>query len=223
MAGQTTCNPHFPSTSSVDQGVQFAKLTASFHGGSRKTVRKNKRMPRSKRTKMSGGAFFTPYSEYSSAFDQVLPTELHGAARISGLDAKFVELPAVERAAGVPGMAGGGRKRRTMRGGVADIAAPSMILQTPAEEAQARLNPQWYTENTVVPDFRGPIPIPGGTVPAPNPPATASPTAAPLAPKGGARKSRKNGKSSKKGGARKSRSRSSSRKNNRKTLRSKRN
>jgi len=213
MAGSTTCNPHFPSTSSVDQGVQFAKLTAGFHGGARKTVRKNKRMPRSKRTKMRGGAFFTPYSEYSSAFDQVLPTELHGAARISGLDAKFVELPAVERAAGVPGMAGGGRKRRTMRGGVADIAAPSMILQTPAEEAQARLNPQWYTENTVVPDFRGPIPVPGGTVPAPNPPAAASPTAAPLAPKGGARKSRK-------GGMRKSKK---SRKNNRKTLRSKRN
>ena len=161
---------------------------------------------------MRGGAFFTPYSEYSSAFDQVLPTELHGAARVSGLDAKFVELPAVERAAGVPGMAGGGRKRRTMRGGVADIAAPSMILQTPAEEAEARLNPQWYTENTVVPDFRGPIPVPGGTVPAPNPPATASPTAAPLAPKGGARKSRK-------GGVRKSRK---SRKQ-RKTQRSKRN
>jgi hypothetical protein len=218
MAGSTTCNPHFPSTSSVDQGVQFAKLTAGFHGGSRKTVRKNKRMPRNKRSKMRGGAFFTPYSEYSSAFDQVLPTELHGAARISGLDAKFVELPAVERAAGVP-QAGGGRKRRTMRGGVADIAAPSMILQTPAEEAQARLNPQWYTENTVVPDFRGPIPVPGGTVPAPNPPATASPTAAPLAPKGGARKSRKGGmrKSSK------SRNSSNSRKNNGKTLRSKRN
>jgi len=212
MADHTTCNPQFPSTSSVDQGVQFAKLTAGFHGGSRKTISKNKRMPRSKRTNMRGGAFFTPYSEYSTAFDQVLPTELHESARISGLDAKFVELPAVERAAGVPGMAGGGRKRRTMRGGVADIAAPSMILQTPAEEAQARLNPQWYTENTIVPDFRGPIPVPGGTVPAPNPPATASPTAAPLAPKGGARKSRK-------GGVRKSRK---SRKQ-RKTQRSKRN
>jgi len=59
------------------------------------------------------------------------------------------------------------RKNRKMNGGSAPIDAPSMIIQTQAEELDARLNPQWYTENTVIPNFRGPIPIPGGTVPAP--------------------------------------------------------
>ena len=42
-----------------------------------------------------------------------------------------------------------------MRGGMAPIDAPSMIL-SPSEEPAAFLNPQWYTENQVVPSFRGP-------------------------------------------------------------------
>ena len=42
-----------------------------------------------------------------------------------------------------------------MRGGVALVSSPSMIL-TPAEEATAFLNPQWYNENKVVPSFQGP-------------------------------------------------------------------
>jgi hypothetical protein len=103
--------------------------------------------------------------------------EANESARIAGLNAKFAELPAVERAAGVP-MAGGSRRggnsrrnrnaknkssRRGTRGGSAPINAPSMILTTPAEETAARLNPQWYTENTVIPGFRGPLPVPGGS------------------------------------------------------------
>jgi hypothetical protein len=127
---------------------------------------------RSTRRRQGGGGLFTPYADYPTSMDQMLPTELHESARIAGLDAKFAELPAVERAAGVP-MAGGSRsgrsrrnrnaknKSRRVRGGSAPINAPSMILSTPDEEAAARLNPQWYTENTVIPGFRGPLPVPG--------------------------------------------------------------
>jgi len=127
---------------------------------------------RSTRRRQGGGGLFTPYADYPTSMDQMLPTELHESARIASLDAKFAELPAVERAAGVP-MAGGSRSRRNnrnaknksrrVRGGSAPINAPSMILTTPAEETAARLNPQWYTENTVIPGFRGPLPVPGGS------------------------------------------------------------
>jgi hypothetical protein len=184
--GASTCNPSFPETGHFDQGAQFMKMTASFHGGSRKSKRTSKRKMRSTR-RMRGGAFFTPFAEYQTAFDAQLPAELTELAKTAPLDAKFAELPAIERAAGV--MAGGGRSRKNKRnmrrtrkyGGRANINAPTMILQTAAEETAARLNPQWYTENTVIPGFRGPIPVPGSEpVPAPMPPKT-----------GGRRKSRK--------------------------------
>jgi len=140
-----------------------------------------------------GAAMFTPYAEYPSSMDQMLPNELVADARLADLNAKFAELPSVEAAAGVSPspvpsasvyvppataggpmvstpsglmpMAGGGRRRkatRRMRGGEAPINAPSMLISSPEEEAAARLNPQWYTENTVIPGFRGPLPVPGG-------------------------------------------------------------
>ena len=99
----------------------------------------------------------------------MLPTEIRDLARVAPLDAKFAELPAVERAAGV--MAGGGRRRtRRHRGGAAPVDASPVILTTPEELAAARLNPQFYTENTVIPNFRGDIPYNGGVIPAPSPP-----------------------------------------------------
>lgn len=183
-------------TSSLSQGMQFAKLTSAFHGGSRKLRRNNRKhkMVRTRRQRQKGGgSFFSPYSEYSTAFDVGLPKDLLEASRIAPLDAKFAELPAIERAAGVP-MSGGGRRRnrrktRKHRGGVSALDAPSMLLSGPEEEAAARLNPQWYTENTVIPNFRAPIPIPGGTVPAPPPPP--APTTPPKTGGRRARKSRK--------------------------------
>jgi hypothetical protein len=83
----------------------------------------------------------------------------------------------------------GKRSTRRHRGGQSPLAAPTMLLSGPEEEAAARLNPQWYTENTVIPNFRGPLPVPGGTVPAPAPPAA---PAAP--PKTGGRRARKSRK-----------------------------
>ena len=145
--------------SSLNQGVQFQQITAKYHGG-----RKNTR-----RSRMRGGSMFTPYSDYPSAMDQTLPTEIRELARIAPLDAKFAELPAIERAAGVPQTGGRksrkNRKNRRQRGGESPINAPTMLLSSPAEEAAARLNPQWYDENTVVPAFRGPLPVPGSQQP----------------------------------------------------------
>lgn len=205
-----SCNPSYPTTGSLDQGANFARLTASYHGGMRssrrraRNMRSRSRMTTSRRRRMRGGGLFTPYADYPTSMGQMLPSELVATARLADLNAKFAELPAVEQAAGVPAspvpttgiyvppmpstgvpmvstpsglmpMAGGGRRsssrrsssrrnrRRTMRGGQAAVNAPSMILSTPAEEAAARLNPQWYTENTVIPGFRGPLPVPGGS------------------------------------------------------------
>ena len=192
--GANECNPSFPTSGHFEQGSQFMKMTSAFHGGFRKSRRNSKKMRSTRR--MRGGSMFTPYADYPTSMNMHLPPELATLARTAPLDAKFAELPGVERAAGVP-MAGGSRKnrknrnnnknnrRRKTRGGSAEITAPSMILQTPDEEGAARLNPQWYTENTVIPSFRGPIPVPGDTGPAPLPPAP------PKAPVGGRRKSRR--------------------------------
>ena len=162
-------------TSSLNQGLNFQKITSAYHGGSRKNRASNKKMAKKSGTKRrvlqmrGGGSFFTPYADYPTSMDTMLPSDIRALAKLAPLDAKFAELPAIERAAGVP-MSGGRRRtlrnRRKMRGGQSPIDAPSMLL-TSAEEMDARLNPQWYTENTVIPNFRGPLPIPGTTVPAP--------------------------------------------------------
>ena len=202
--GSSTCNPVYPTTSSLNQGSQFADLTSKFHGGAKKKSSKSKMVRKTlrKRNTMKGGSYFTPYSDYPTAFSTMLPQDIRELARIAPLDAKFTELPAVEAAAGV--MRGGSRNFANYsnstfgsllsknaqvtanvlpinsptkggskkgvskrRGGASPINAPSMILQTQAEETAARLNPQWYTENTIVPNFRGPLPVPAGTVPVP--------------------------------------------------------
>jgi hypothetical protein len=170
-----SCVKSYPTNGSLGQGEQFAEMTKTFHGGSRKNMRKNKKMlSRKNRRNMKGGSFFTPYADYQTEFDQMLPSDLRTLSGVASLDKAFTELPAIERAAGV--MSGGSRRKnrnkrnnrsKRMRGGSAPIDEPSMLIRTPADEMAARLNPQWYTENTVIPNFRGPIPIPGGTVPAP--------------------------------------------------------
>ena len=197
--------------------MQFAKMTAAYHGGSRKSLRRNKKMRTTRKRAQRGGAYFTPYSDYPTAFNQMLPSNMTGpmsrlesgvpgGSATGSLDAKFAELPAIIRAAqgggsrrtrrhrggcGAPVNASytlltptnsaaagvlptGGSRRRRFRGGSAPINAPSVILSSPEELAAARLNPQWYTENTVIPNFRGNIPYPGGTVSAPPPPGPAS-------------------------------------------------
>jgi hypothetical protein len=104
---------------------------------------------------MRGGA----HASFPGEFSQVLPQDMHESADISSLDKAFAQLP---QFAGKYGMIGGSRRRRNthrsrrQRGGVAPVDAPGMIL-SPTEEGQAFLNPQWYNENLVNPNFRGPM------------------------------------------------------------------
>jgi hypothetical protein len=96
---------------------------------------------------MRGGA----HAAFPGEFSQTLPQDMHAAANIASLDKAFEQLPEF---VGKYGMVGGKRSRK-QRGGVAAVDASAMIL-SPAEESQAFLNPQWYNENLVNPNFRAP-------------------------------------------------------------------
>lgn len=148
------CNAAFSANSSLRQGVQFADLTKAYHGGrsSRRYRSRRHRRSHSRRHRMRGGA----HAAFPGEFSQVLPQDMHAAADISSLDKAFAQLP---QFVGKYGMTGGSRRHRAtrrQRGGVAPVDAPGMIL-SPGEEGQAFLNPQWYNENLVNPNFRGPV------------------------------------------------------------------
>jgi hypothetical protein len=130
------CDAALGATNSLRQGEQFAAMTRAYHGGRRSR-------------RMRGGA----YATFPGEFGQTLPQDMHAAADIASLDKAFAQLPEF---AGKYGMAGGARRSRKQRGGVAPVDAPGMIL-SPMEEGQAFLNPQWYNENLVNPNFRGPV------------------------------------------------------------------
>lgn len=144
------CEAAFSANSSLRQGMQFADLTKAYHGGRRhRSRRANRRSRRASRRNMRGGA---AHAAFPGEFSQTLPQDMHAAANIASLDKAFAQLPEF---AGKYGMVGG-RRSRKQRGGVAAVDAPAMIL-SPAEEGQAFLNPQWYNENLVNPNFRAPV------------------------------------------------------------------
>lgn len=131
------CGRVLTASNSLSQGQKFQNVTKNYHGGKTRSLRR-----------MRGGAV-----DYPSQFSELLPADLHAGARVTSLDSAFAQLPSF---AGKYGMSGGRvSRRRGMRGGVSPINAPSMLL-TPQEEPRAFLNPQWYTENQVVPSFKGP-------------------------------------------------------------------
>ena len=136
------CQQQFGASSSLSQGQSFANMTKDFHGGKQSSSRRRNRSHR-----MRGGA-----ADFPSSFDALLPSGMHGEANLGSLDKAFAQLP---QFAGKYGMSGGRYSTRKMRGGVADVSAPAMILSA-GEERAAFLNPQWYTENQVVPSFKGP-------------------------------------------------------------------
>jgi hypothetical protein len=108
-------------------------------------------MNRRKNTRKQRGGM----AAYPGNFADNLPQDLHKAAWVDSQDAAFAALP---QFVGKYGMEGGRRRRSRRHGGAlhpADVSAPAMIL-TAAEEPAAFLNPQWYTENQVVPSFVGP-------------------------------------------------------------------
>jgi hypothetical protein len=168
------CQSALAAPTSLSQGDMFAKMTAPFHGGRRsrkasRKDRKNRKASRrlatrkssrrvSRRRAQRGGAG----ADYPNEFSVTLPSDMHAAARIGSLDAAFAQLP--EFVGKYGNQTGGGSRRRSrrhrrsasrQRGGMAPVSAPAMIL-TPQEEPAAFLNPQWYTENQVVPSFVGP-------------------------------------------------------------------
>jgi hypothetical protein len=105
-------------------------------------------------------------ADYPSQFSELLPSSMHKAADIGELDRAFGQLPSfVGKYGGVGGRRRSRRGRRGSRkhrgGGFGYTPGPTnaanyMIL-SPAEEPKAFLNPQWYTENQVVPSFQGPV------------------------------------------------------------------
>ena len=134
------CGSVLTASNSLSQGQKFQNVTKNYHGGKKRTIRR-----------MRGGAV-----AYPSQFSEMLPTDLHAGARVTSIDNAFAQLPSF---AGKYGMQGGRRSKkyrsRKMRGGMAPVNAPTWFL-TPQEEGQAFLNPQFYTENLVVPSFKGP-------------------------------------------------------------------
>jgi hypothetical protein len=166
------CQTQFSAESSLSQGEAFAKMTRAYHGG-RRTRRSTRRSGR----KMRGGAMLE-MTDYATAFD-ALPASLHEQAGVASLDAAIGELAqfsgsgagTVDAAAPGPVQMGGKRKRSTRkrstrkrstrkrstrkRGGMSPIDAPSMLLR-PEDEPAAFLNPQWYDENMVNPNFKAP-------------------------------------------------------------------
>jgi hypothetical protein len=119
------------------------------HGGKRSRRNRNRR-----HRKQRGGA-----APYPADFSVMLPADLRASAEATPLDGAFAQLP---QFVGKYGMSGGRRTRRAQRGagfGYTPGAtnAPNYMILSPAEEPKAFLNPQWYTENQVVPTFQGPV------------------------------------------------------------------
>jgi len=119
-----------------------------------------KRVHRRRSTRRQHGGM----ADYPSQFSELLPKSMHAAADIGELDTAFGQLPSF---VGKYGGVGGRRKTRGRRGGrkhgggfgytPGPTNVSNYMILSPAEEPKAFLNPQWYTENQVVPSFQGPV------------------------------------------------------------------
>ena len=150
------CSAALSAPSSLTQGRMFADMTRTLHGGRRRRGRRS----HTRRLQQRGGAADFPSAFSSSA---LLPSNMHSAADIGALDTAFSQLP---QFVGKYGGSGGSRKahgrrgRKTRGGGFGYTPGPAVasnyMILSPSEEPKAFLNPQWYTENQVVPSFQGP-------------------------------------------------------------------
>lgn len=149
------CQANLSAPNSLTQGRTFLEMNKALHGGrrSRKTSHSRKRSHRRRNTRRQrGGA-----ADYPSVFGELLPKSMHAAADIGELDTAFGQLPSF---VGKYGGVGGRRTRKHRGGGFGYTPGPtsgSAMILSPAEEPKAFLNPQWYTENQVVPSFQGPV------------------------------------------------------------------
>ncbi len=160
------CSATLGAANSLSQGRTFLTMNQTLHGGRRRKGTKSRRVNRRKshraHRKQRGGM-----ADYPSQFSELLPSGMHAAADIGKLDVAFDQLPAF---VGKYGGAGGSRRTRRRAhhrrghrghrgGGFGYTPGPttgSAMILSPAEEPKAFLNPQWYTENQVVPSFVGP-------------------------------------------------------------------
>ena len=137
-------------------------MTRTLHGG-RRHRRSSRGRKHTRRHRQRGGA-----APYPGDFSQTLPTSMHAAADVAPLDSAFAQLP---QFVGKYGMSGGSRRSRRGRrgsrkgtrkhgGGFGYTPGPALasnyMILSPQDEPKAFLNPQWYTENQVVPSFQGP-------------------------------------------------------------------
>ncbi len=155
------CTVALSAPTSLTQGIEFANMTRTLHGGRRhrRAARKSRGSRRGSR-KQRGGA-----APYPGEFSETLPASMHAAADVAPLDTAFAQLP---QFVGKYGMSGGSRRRfrkgrketRKHGGGFGytpgSATASNYMILSPADEPKAFLNPQWYTENEVVPSFQGP-------------------------------------------------------------------
>jgi hypothetical protein len=135
MSGEA-CSLAFSSKSSLPQGEDFGKMTRAYHGG---------------RTRRQRGGF----ADLQTAFDEI-PAEMHTEAGVSVLNQHIADLEKFVPTS-APVQSGGRRKTRKGRkgGALSPIEAPTMLLM-PEDEPAAFLNPQWYEENMVNPNFVAP-------------------------------------------------------------------
>ena len=160
------CQATLSAPNSLPQGRTFLEMNKTLHGGrrNRKAHRSSvKRVHRRRSTHRQHGGM----ADYPSQFSELLPKSMHAAADIGELDTAFGQLPSfVGKYGGVGGRrkTRGRRDRRSSRkhgGGFGYTPGPTNVsnymILSPAEEPKAFLNPQWYTENEVVPSFQGPV------------------------------------------------------------------
>jgi len=131
------------------------KFAHNYSGGGRRKLKAHGKMRKGTK-KHRGGGSWDPVN-YPSQFNETLPQELVPLSRTTILDTSIADLAQFNGKYGIL-QSGGRRKRNTRRGhrgGMAPVDSSGMILP-PDMEPAAYLNPQWYTENLVVPSFKGP-------------------------------------------------------------------
>lgn len=135
------------------------KFAHNYSGGARRKLKAHGKMRKGtkRHSKHRGGASWDPVN-YPSQFNETLPQELVPLSRTGILDTSIADLAQFNGKYGML-QSGGRRGKKTRgrkhRGGVAPADSSGMILP-PDMEPAAYLNPQWYTENLVIPSFKGP-------------------------------------------------------------------
>jgi hypothetical protein len=135
------------------------KFAHNYSGGALRQLRKLKAHGKMRKgtKKHRGGASWDPVA-YPSQFNETLPQELVPLSRTSILDTSIADLAQFNGKYGMLQSGGKRNKRKTHRkhrGGMAPVDSSGMILP-PDMEPAAYLNPQWYTENLVVPSYKAP-------------------------------------------------------------------